>query len=129
NIPFRRWNLVSRLWVDADNAEDLKDCEKDNYYLFNSDGTMSLNFGTNTGSGDCALDGLTVYHEWEISEDGESFIMRRYNVFTPDVIETEVYRIAVLTTTRMELEIDLDLSVFGLSTEETFRYIMQAGPK
>ena len=37
NIPFRRWNLVSRLWVDADNAEDLKDCEKDNYYLFNSD--------------------------------------------------------------------------------------------
>jgi hypothetical protein len=129
NIPFRRWNLVSRLWIDADNAEDLKECEKDNYYLFNSDGTMSLNYGANTGTGDCGFDGFNVYDTWELSEDGESFIMTRHSIFTPDVSETETYRVMLLTTDRMELEIDLDLSVFGLSSEETFRYIMEAAPR
>lgn len=129
NIPFRRWNLVSRSWVDADNAEDLKECEKDNYYLFNSDGTMSLNYGTDTGTGDCGFDGFNVYDTWELSDDAKFFTMTRHSIFTPDVSETETYRVVLLTTERMELEIDLDLSVFGLSSEETFRYIMEAAPR
>lgn len=129
NIPFRRWNLVSRLWIDAGNAEDLKECEKDNYYLFNADGTMSLNYGTDTGTGQCNLDGLTVYDTWELTEDEQFFIMTRHNVFTPDVTETETYRVVRLTTEEIQLDIDLDLSVFGLSSEETFRYFLEAAPR
>lgn len=129
NIPTKRWNLVSRLWVDMDNAEDLKECEKDNYYLFNSDGTMSLNYGTDTGAGDCGFDGFNVYDTWELTEDEKFFIMTRHSIFSPDVTETETYRVALLTTEELQLEIDLDLSVFGLSTEETFRYYLEAAPK
>lgn len=129
NIPFRRWNLVSRLWVDNGNSEDLKDCEKDNYYLFNGDGTMSLNYGTDTGTGACGFDGFNVYETWELTENEELFIMTRYGIFSPDVKETETYRVVKLTTDEIVLDIDLDLSVFGLSTEETFRYFLDAAPK
>lgn len=128
NIPFRRWNLVSRLWVDAGNAEDLKECEKDNYYLFNADGTMSLNYGTDTGTGDCAFDGFKVYDTWELSEDEKILTLTRHDAFSGEV-ETEVYRVILLTNEEFQFEIDLDLSVFGLSSEETFRYFLEAGPK
>lgn len=129
NIPSRRWNLVSRLWVDAGNAEDMKECEKDNYYLFNGDGTMSLNYGTDTGTGDCGYDGFNVYDTWQLTEDEKFLIMTRHSIFNPDVTETETYRMIQLTTGKMVFEIDLDLSVFGLSSEETFRYFLEAAPK
>lgn len=128
NLPFRRWNLVSRLYVDGGNSEDLKECEKDDYYLFNGDGTMSLHYGTDTAAGDCALDGLTEYDTWELSEDEKFFIMKRHGIFSPDVTETQTYRVALLTTEKLELEIDLDLSFIGLSTKETFKYKMEAAP-
>jgi hypothetical protein len=129
NIPSRRWNLVSRIWVDAGNAEDMKECEKDNYYLFNGDGTMSLNYGTDTGTGDCGYDGFNVYDTWQLTEDEKLLIMTRHSIFSPDVTETETYRMIQLTTGKMIFEIDLDLSVFGLSSEETFRYFLEAAPK
>lgn len=129
NIPFRRWNLVSRIWVDGGNVEDMKACEKDNYYLFNSDGTMSLNYGTDTGTGDCGFDGFNVYDTWELTADEKFLIMTRHGIFSPDVTETETYRMIQLTTEKMVFEIDLDLSFFGLSSEETFRYFLEAAPR
>lgn len=129
NLPVRRWNIVSRLWVDNGNSEDLKECEKDNYYLFNADGTMSINYGTDTGTGDCGFDGFNVYDTWQLTEDEQFFIMTRHSIFSPDVTETETYRVVKLTTDELQLDIDLDLSVFGLSSEETFRYFLEAAPK
>jgi hypothetical protein len=129
NLPHRKWLWKSKIWVDADNAQDIKECEKDNYYLFNGDGTMSLNFGSNTGSAGCDYDGFNVYDTWSLSEDEKTFTMVYHSIFSPDTPTTEVYRVKTLTTEKLELEIDYDLSVFGLGTEETFLYEFTALPK
>ncbi len=122
NLPRRKWLWKSKIWVDGDNVQDIKECEKDNYYLFNNDGTMSLNYGTNTGSGSCNLDVLTVYDSWSLSDDESEFVMVRHSIFTPDTPETETYRVKTLTTEKLELEIDYDLSWAGAGTEETFLF-------
>lgn len=128
NIPQKRWAWTSKIWVDAGNVEDLKECEKDNYWLFNADGTMDVNYGTDTGGGDCLFDGFNVYHSWELSEDGKFFTTTRSGLFDPTIV-TEVYRVRSLTTEKMLLEIDLDLTIFGLTAEETFVYEYTAMPK
>ena len=90
---------------------------------------MSINYGTDTGTGDCGFDGFNVYDTWQLTEDEQFFIMTRHSIFSPDVTETETYRVVKLTTDELQLDIDLDLSVFGLSSEETFRYFLEAAPK
>jgi hypothetical protein len=129
NLPRRKWLWKSKIWVDADNTQDIKECEKDNYYLFNDDGTMSLNFGANTGTPGCDFDGFNVYDTWTLSEDEKTFTMVYHSIFSPDSPQTEVYRVKTLTTEKLELEIDYDLSAFGLGTEETFLYEFTAVPK
>ncbi len=128
NIPQKRWAWTSKIWVDAGNVEDLKECEKDNYWLFNADGTMGVGYGTDTGAGDCLFDGFNIYLSWELSEDGQTFTTTRSGLFDPTIV-TEVYRVKSLTTEKMLLEIDLDLTVFGLTAEETFIYEYTALPK
>jgi hypothetical protein len=129
NLPRRKWQWKSKIWIDNDNAQDIKECEKDNYFLFNIDGTMSLNFGANTGSAGCDFDGFNVYDTWSLSEDEKEFVMIYHSIFSPDVPQTETYRVKTLTTEKLELEIDYDLSWLGLSTEETFLYEFTAVPK
>lgn len=124
NIPTKRWVWKSKIWVDADNAEDIKECEKDNYYLFNPDGTMSIKFGNNTGTAGCDFDAFIEYYTWVLSDDEKTLTLTRNS--DPS---TEVYRVKTLTTERMEIEIDYDLSVFGLSTEETFLFKLEAAPR
>lgn len=128
NIPQKRWAWTDKIWVDGNNAPDLKDCEKDNFTYYNADGSMSIDYGADTGAGDCAFDGFNIYHSWELSEDGKFFTTTRSGLFDPTVI-TETYRVVSLTTEKMVLEIDLDLSIFGLGTEETYRYEYTAMPK
>jgi hypothetical protein len=129
NLPRKKWLWKSKIWVDADNAQDIKECEKDNYYLFNADGTMSLNFGANTGTPGCDFDGFNVYDSWTLSEDEKIFTMVYHSIFSPDNPQIENYRVKTLTTEKLELEIDYDLSVFGLGTEETFLFEFTALPK
>ena len=129
NLPRRKWLWKSKIHVDADNVQDIKECEKDNYYLFNSDGTMSLNFGANTGTPGCDFDGFNVYDSWSLSEDGKEFIMIYHSIFSPDSPQTEKYRVKTLTTEKLEVEIDYDLSWLDLSTEETFLFEFTAIPK
>lgn len=129
NLPRRKWVWKSKIWIDADNTQDIKECEKDNYYLFNDNGTMSLNYGNNTGSAGCDFDGFNVYDTWSLSEDEKTFTMVYHSIFSPDSPQTETYRVKTLTTEKLELEIDYDLSVFGLGTEETFLYEFTAVPK
>lgn len=127
NIPTKRWNLKSKIWVDGGNLEDLKDCEKDNYYLFNADMTATQKYGANACTTGC--DGCWQESTWELSEDEKTFTIKLYNLFAPDQTRTDVYRVKTLTTERLEIEIDYDLSVFGLSTEETFLFKLEAAPK
>ncbi|WP_461534099.1 hypothetical protein [Sinomicrobium sp.] len=132
NLPRRRWEWTSILHVnneDDPNSEVIEECEKDNAYLFNADGTMSLEYGTETGAGACALDGLNAFSKWYITEDEQHFVMEKYNVFTPDIIVADVFEIKSLTVDRIELQLTADLSELGLRDEEVFLYIFEAAPR
>ena len=129
NLPRRKWLWKSKIWVDKDNLQDIKECEKDNYYLFNSDGTMSLQFGANTGTPGCDFDGFNVYDTWTLSEDETVFTMVYHSIFAPDTPLTETYRVKTLTTDKLELEIDYDLVWAGEGPEETFLFEFTALPK
>lgn len=124
NLPRRKWLFKSKIWVDQDNAQDIRECEKDNYYYFNADQTMSIDYGAMSGAGysGCEYDGLNVYDGWELSADEKTFTMYYHGLFTPENELSEVFRVKTLTTDKLELEIDYDLSWLGLSTEETFIY-------
>lgn len=129
NLPRKKWLWKSKIWIDKDNLQDIKECEKDNYYLFNNDGTMSINFGANTGTPGCDFDGFNVYDTWSLSEDEKTFTMVYHSIFSPDVPQTEIYRVKTLTTEMLELEIDFDLTWLGEGPEETFLYEFTALPK
>jgi hypothetical protein len=128
NIPRKKWAWTSRLWVDNDNAQDLKDCEKDNYYLFNSDSTVTVNYGADTGTGDCGFDGFTIYDKWYLTADEKYFIIKSHGLFDPTV-KVDSFQMQTLTVDKLEMSIDIDLSVFGLGTDETFLYQYTAEPK
>jgi hypothetical protein len=128
NIPRKKWAWTSRLWVDNDNAQDLKDCEKDNYYLFNSDSTVTVNYGADTGAGDCAFDGFTIYDKWYLTADEKYFILKSHGLFDPTV-KVDSFQMQTLTVDKLEMSIDIDLSIFGLGTDETFLYQYTAEPK
>jgi hypothetical protein len=129
NLPRRKWLFTSKIWVDNDNAQDIKECEKDNYDYFNADGSMTIDYGTLTNVPGCDFDWANIYDGWELSEDEKFFTMYHHAWNTPDIIQTEVFRVKTLTTEKLELEIDFDLSWLGLSTEETFVYQYTAYPK
>lgn len=127
NITRKKWAWTSKVWVDGGNIPDLKDCETDNYYLFNADSTLSVDYGDDTADGDCAFDGFTIYEKWYLTEDEKWFILQTSGLFDPTVV-IDSYRVETLTTEQLELSIDLDLSFFGLGTEETFQYGYTAEP-
>ena len=116
------------LFRSENNAEVINDCEKDNSFLFNSDGTMSIDYGAITGTGNCGFDGLTPYANWYITEDEEFFVMEKYNVFTPNIIEEERYRLETLRVDQLQLALEVDLTVFGLGIE-TFLYTFEPEPR
>lgn len=130
NLVTKRWGLSSIKHVNSanmPNEEVINECEEDNSFVFNSDGSMSQSFGAITGVGNCGFDGLIIYDQWYISEDGENFIMEKYNVFTPDIKEIESYRIVTLSVDQLQLEMTVDLSVFGLGLE-VFLYTFKPEP-
>lgn len=129
NLSRKKWLFTNKVWVDGGNAPDFKDCENDNYYLFNADGTMSLHFGAKTGSAGCDFDGFNVYDSWSLSADEKEFVMIYHSIFSPDSPTTETYRVKTFTTEKLELEIDYDLTVFGLGPEETYMLQYTALPK
>jgi hypothetical protein len=87
-----------------------------------------MDYGSNTAAGDCAFDGLTGYASWDLTDDEKYFLIRKYNVFTPDVIQTDTFRVKTLTVDRLALETDIDLTVFGAGIE-TFQYVYEAAPR
>jgi hypothetical protein len=128
NLVTKKWVWTSIKHVNEDNEEVINDCEKDNAFLFNADGTMSIDYGAITGTGNCGFDGLTPYANWHITEDGEFFVMEKYNVFTPDIIQEERYEIVTLSVDQLQLSLEIDLTVLGLGIE-TFLYTFKPEPK
>ncbi len=127
NIPYRKWNLASILHVNEKNAEVINDCEKDNAILFNQDGSLVYLYGEDTATGDCQFDGFNIYDSWEISEDLTEFTITYHGLFNPATTK-EVYKVKLLTTDELQLELTVDLTVLGLGIE-TFLYTYKAGPR
>lgn len=131
NLPRRRWHLKSVLHVNnktTPNKEELKECEKDNSMLLFADGKITLEYGTDTGAGDCLFDGFNVYTNWELTEDNLQFIRTSYGIFSPTVTVVDTFAVKTLTVERFDIEQSVDLSAFGLGADERFLYIYEAGP-
>ncbi len=132
NLTRRKWILSSVLWVnnpESPNSEEINDCEKDNFMLLNEDGSMSIGYGKDTGTGACGFDGLTAYESWKLSDDETNFTQVKYNVFTPDQKVEDVYVVRKLTTEEFAMELSVDMSAFGLGTDERFLYKYKATAK
>jgi len=128
NIPRKKWAWTSRLWVTNGNAQDLKDCEKDNYYLFNSDSTVTVSYGAETGAGDCVFDGFNIYDKWYLTADEKYFIIKRHGLFDPTVV-IDSFQMQTFTVDKLEMSIDMDLTCCGAGPDETFLYQYLAEPK
>lgn len=96
-------------------TEQILDCEKDNYYSFNPDGTFKLEFGaiTGTGGGTCDFDGFRLPTTWTLNANESELTIMSVSVFDPTDIQTEVYKITTANTTKIESTQTIDLSVFG----------------
>ncbi|UAY51932.1 hypothetical protein [Ferruginibacter albus] len=118
----RKWKLVSRLWETSSppNAEDEKDCEKDNVFSWNKDSSYNVNFGANTGANGCDFDGFNVPDKWWLTEDEKTFHQVYHSLFDPSNITTETYTVKELTSQSFQIEQVVDLTVFGLSDHEKF---------
>ena len=120
-IYSRNWKLISRMWTSVTpNVEDIKDCDKDNIFTWNRDSTYTVQFGASA----CQFDGFNVFDTWELSEDEKTFKQVYHSLFDPSNITVEEYRVRTLTRDKLEMEIFVDLSVFGppYTDKEVFVY-------
>lgn len=120
-IYSRQWKLISRMWTSVNpNVEDIKDCDKDNVFIWNRDSTYTVNFGTSA----CTFDGFNVFDTWELSEDEKIFKQTYHSLFDPSAVTVEEYRVKTLSRDKLEMEIFVDLSVFGppYTDKEVFVY-------
>lgn len=132
NLVTKRWNWKSILHANDEenpNMETIKDCEKDNAYLFNADGTLSLDFGQDTAAGDCALDGLNAYDSWKLTDDEKYFIIKRHGIFSPDKTVIDSFEVKQLSIETLKLQLSIDLSSVGAGSNEIFLYTFKASPR
>ena len=123
NIYSHRWKLVSKLWTTIDPiTESIQDCEKDNYFHFNRDSTITLDYGTQA----CLFDGFNIFDKWTLSADEKTFTQTYHSIFDTTKVTTEVYNVQSLTKDKWVMDIALDLSDFGLSDHEVFVYTYEA---
>lgn len=116
------WKLTSKLWETRNPIEEsLQNCEKDDAYTFNSDSTMSINYGM-TG---CLFDGFNIFEKWSLSDDEKVFTWVYHSVFDPTKITVETFQVKSLTKDKLVMEVAVDLSAFGLSNNELFLYTFE----
>lgn len=111
-----QWNSKLGKCLDADpETEQILDCEKDNVYSFNGDGTFTLDFGALTGSGGgtCDFDGLAIPTTWELSADETILTISTANAFDPTDITSETFTIVDASSTAMNSTQTVDLTAFG----------------
>lgn len=100
--------------TDPGESEQIVDCEKDNVYTFNADGTYSLDYGaiTGMGGGTCDYDGLSAPTTWSLNADESELTINSSDVFT-GAVTTEVYKITSASTTSIKSTQTVDLTAFG----------------
>lgn len=101
--------------TDPGESEQIVDCEKDNVYSFNADGTYALDYGALTGSGGgtCDFDGFRAPTTWTLNAGETELTIMAVNVFDPTDIQTEVYKITSATTASIKSTQTVDLTAFG----------------
>lgn len=101
--------------TDPGESEQILDCEKDNVYSFNADGTYALNYGaiTGTGGGTCDFDGFRAPTTWTLNAGETEMTIKSANVFDPTDILTEVYKLTSATTASIKSTQTVDLTAFG----------------
>lgn len=112
------WQWKSKLGkcLDSDpESEQILDCEKDNVYSFNADGTYTLDYGaiTGMGGGTCDFDGFRVPTTWSLNAEETQLTILAVNAFDPNDVQTEVYNITDASNTSMKSTQTIDLTVFG----------------
>lgn len=131
NLTRRRWGLKSKQWItdpDTPNSEGIADCEKDNAMILGEDASVTIDYGSDTGAGDCLFDGFNVYTNWSLSDDEKIFSRTYYGIFSPDNVITEIFDVKTLTVDKIELIQTMDLSAFGLGSEEKYLFVYDAMP-
>lgn len=111
-----RWQSKEGKVFEADPvSEQILPCEEDNVYTFNSDGTMSIDYGaiTGTGGGTCDFDGLRVETNWALNAAGDELTITLVNVFDPADIQEQVYKVNSFNLMEIVSEQTIDLTVFG----------------
>ena len=122
-IYSHKWKLTSKLWTTVDPiAENEQDCEKDNFFMYHRDSTITVDYGTQA----CLFDGFNVYDKWTLSEDEKTFTQTYHSVFDSTKTTTEVYNVQSLTKDKWVMDIALDLTAFGLTDHEVFVYTYES---
>jgi len=119
-----KWNLKGK-FDETLNAPDFSDCEKDDSFIFNADGSMQVGYGTKA----CGFDGFNVYSGWTLSEDEKTLTITYASLFDPSNITVDKYNVRSLTRDRLILDITYDLTVFGLSDKELYVFTYDASNK
>jgi hypothetical protein len=101
NLPRKRW-VFNTFKVVGLPDEFIRDCEKDNSYIFKSDSTLTYKYGDQpcTGPNDC--DGCEVPKKWHLTGDGKHFIISKQNVFS-GAITVDSFSVEKLTAEELEL--------------------------
>lgn len=126
-----RWDTKVGKVFEADPVTDLiEDCEKDNVFIFNADGSMSIDYGalTGEGGGTCDFDGLNPYVFWELNADNTVLTLTKDNAFDPGNYTYEVYNIVSFSLTDFEATSTVDLTAFG-GVEYDWTFTFKAEPK
>lgn len=115
NFDWQWDSKLGKCLAEEDETEMIFECEEDNVYSFNADGTMSLDYGTitGTGGGTCDFDGFSTYTNWDLSADESTLTLTYVNAFDPLDITEEVYMIQEFNVNRIEATQTVDLTVFG----------------
>ncbi len=111
-----QWKSKKGKCLDSEpETEQIFDCEADNVYSFNEDGTYALDYGaiTGTGGGTCDFDGFRVPTTWTLSADESELTIVSVGAFDPNDVQTEVYNIQSASNTSIKSTQTIDLSVFG----------------
>ncbi len=127
-----QWKSKRGKCLDSEpETEQILDCEKDNVYSFNADGTYTLDYGaiTGMGGGTCDFDGFRVPTTWTLNAEQTTLTIVSVGAFDPNDVQTEVYNITEANNTTIKSTQTIDLSVFGCGAPYDWKFEWTAKPK